>query len=375
MKVLPQIKTSISKTVFVAVFLLSGLGWSLVAQESESTPDQVAEVTYKVAIKSTPPFAFQDESGAWTGISVDLWKKIADDLGWSYEFESVEKLEDLLNKVADGEADVALGAITATAERERFLDLTHPYFFTGQALAIHPSIQGKWVWLKNLISVEFMAAIGGLILLLAMTGVAIWMVERKHNSNDFGGHWWQGIGSGFWWSAVTMTTVGYGDKAPKTFLGRVFGLIWMFAGLILISGMTAAIASALTVQNLGGNLSRSQKFSDWKIATVKDSSGERFALDQGWTISSYPTAQQAVFAIQSSEVDAILYDRVGLEYMLSQDESLQCEILPGTLNSESYSLALPQNSALRDPLNVDILKIVNAKLIREIQRKYMDLDE
>lgn len=375
MNVLPQVITGISKTVFAAVFLFSGLGWSLVAQESESTPDQVAEVTYKVAIKSTPPFAFQDESGDWSGISVDLWKKIADDLGWSYKFESVEKLEDLLNKVADGEADVALGAITATAERERFLDLTHPYFFTGQALAIHPSIQGKWVWLKNLISVEFMAAIGGLILLLAMTGVGIWMVERKHNASDFGGHWWQGIGSGFWWSAVTMTTVGYGDKAPKTFLGRVFGLIWMFAGLILISGMTAAIASALTVQNLGGNLSRSQKFSDWKIATVKDSSGERFALDQGWIISSYPTAQQAVFAIQGSEVDAILYDRVGLEYMLSQDESLQCEILPGTLNSESYSLALPQNSALRDPLNVDILKIVNDKLIREIQSKYMVLEE
>ena len=347
-------------------------------EEAETVTPQIPEApekNYRVAVKSTPPFAFQNESGEWVGISVDLWKIMAKDLGWDFTFQPVATLDELLAQAVEGKVDVALGAISATAERERILDLTHSYFSTGQALAIRPAVQGKWVWLKNLLSLEFLAALGGLAMLLGLTGFAIWLVERKKNPADFGGHWWEGIGAGFWWSAVTMTTVGYGDKAPKTVLGRVVGLVWMFAGLILISGMTAAIASALTVQNLGGSLSRSQKFSEWRIATVKGSSGERFALDQGWTVSSFSALPLTFEAIKAGSVDAILYDRISLEYFLSQDSSLKCEILPGSLNSESYSLALPSGSPIRDTLNIEILKVVNKKLIHDIQKSYMEIDE
>jgi len=52
-----------------------------------------------------------------------------------------------------------------------------------------------------------------------------------------------------------MTTVGYGDKAPVTLAGRVVGLLWMPASIILISGFTAAIASALTVGQLDHSIS------------------------------------------------------------------------------------------------------------------------
>lgn len=73
-------------------------------------------------------------------------------------------------------------------------------------------------------------------------GVLLWLVERKRNSDQFGGSVAEGIGSGFWWSAVTMTTVGYGDKAPVTLIGRFMATIWMFASVITISGFTAAIS-------------------------------------------------------------------------------------------------------------------------------------
>ncbi|MFH7563901.1 MULTISPECIES: ion channel [Oceanimonas] len=44
--------------------------------------------------------------------------------------------------------------------------------------------------------------------------------------------------------------MGYGDKAPVTFAGRLVGLIWMFAGMIMVASFTAAITSSLTVNNL-----------------------------------------------------------------------------------------------------------------------------
>lgn len=53
----------------------------------------------------------------------------------------------------------------------------------------------------------------------------------EHDSpNDF-----PSIIETFWWSIVTMTTVGFGEVFPKTWAGQVVGTITMLAGLLLIS--------------------------------------------------------------------------------------------------------------------------------------------
>lgn len=51
------------------------------------------------------------------------------------------------------------------------------------------------------------------------------------------------IWDGVWWAAVTMGTVGYGDKYPITTGGRIVGLFLIFAGVGLMSLFTATIAS------------------------------------------------------------------------------------------------------------------------------------
>jgi hypothetical protein len=53
----------------------------------------------------------------------------------------------------------------------------------------------------------------------------------EHDSpNDF-----PSIIEGFWWSIVTMTTVGFGDVYPRTASGKIVGIFTMMAGLLLIS--------------------------------------------------------------------------------------------------------------------------------------------
>lgn len=72
----------------------------------------------------------------------------------------------------------------------------------------------------RLISPRFLAVIAALLALLIGVGVLIWLAERRVNA-QFQRDPLSGIGSGLWWSAVTMTTVGYGDQAPTTLLGRL----------------------------------------------------------------------------------------------------------------------------------------------------------
>ena len=52
-------------------------------------------------------------------------------------------------------------------------------------------------------------------------------------------------GDALWWSAVTITTVGYGDCFPVTTLGRLTGLFVMLAGVGIIGRLASILASLL----------------------------------------------------------------------------------------------------------------------------------
>jgi voltage-gated potassium channel len=52
-----------------------------------------------------------------------------------------------------------------------------------------------------------------------------------------------------WWSIVTMTTVGYGDKVPVTLSGRLVGMVVMTAGVAMVGVLTGYLANAFAPQD------------------------------------------------------------------------------------------------------------------------------
>jgi len=51
------------------------------------------------------------------------------------------------------------------------------------------------------------------------------------------------VGSGLWWAAQTVTTVGYGDNVPMTLAGRLVAVLVMLLGIGFLTVITAAITS------------------------------------------------------------------------------------------------------------------------------------
>ena len=158
------------------------------------------------------------------------------------------------------------------------MEFSHPYNTGELAIAIRsgPGEGGHWRRsLRSLVSVRLMNTVGVLIGLLASAGTVVWFCERRANPDQFSSEPRRGIGDGLWWAALTMSTVGYGDKAPRTGLGRVLAVVWMFGAIVLIALLTAQVTSFLTVSSLSGLVRGPADLIHVRVGAIEDSPPRR----------------------------------------------------------------------------------------------------
>jgi len=86
-----------------------------------------------------------------------------------------------------------------------------------------------------------------------VSGFIVWLIESKSNHKDFSKHFPAGLFDGFWWSFVAMTTVGFGDKVPRSYVGRTFAVMWVLIGIALCSLFTATLTTKVILAHAPSN--------------------------------------------------------------------------------------------------------------------------
>ncbi|MBS62971.1 transporter substrate-binding domain-containing protein [Salinisphaera sp.] len=344
-----------------------------------STPDIVAQAMpanergarLRVGTKHAPPFVVDSGDGRFSGVSIVLWQAVAERLGIEYDYVPSD-LAGLFSGLENGELDLSVAALTVTAPREAHIDFSYPFYSTGLAIAV-PANDGSAVWatVRRFFSWQFFTALAALALLLMAVGVIIWLFERRANAEEFGGSTAQGLGSGFWWAAVTMTTVGYGDKSPRTLGGRLIGLVWMFAAIIIISSFTAAIATSLTVDRLASGIKGVQDLADARVVTVDGSAAAEALRDRGIAFSARPELEDGLAALAAGRVDAVVYDAPLLNYRVKNEYGDTLSVLESIFDRQDYAFAMPEGSDLREPINRAILEYLASDAWRDTLTQYL----
>jgi ABC-type amino acid transport substrate-binding protein len=280
-------------------------------------------------------------------------------------------VEDQLQMVTDGEADLAIAAITINSEREDTLDFSYPYYNSGLQIMTRA---GGGQLARGLLSValspEALQIVLGFLLIMFIFGNLIWFFERKKNNEEFPQSYFKGVWEGIWWSVVTVTTVGYGDKAPRSFIGRLLGIFTILFGLFLIANFTASITTQLTLEGIQSSINSVDDLPGKRVVTVADSTASQYLTDNYIGHTTTETIEEAVEQLANDQADAIVYDAPILQFLANTGAKGKVQVVGSILQPEYYGVAFPLDSPYRKTVNKALLDAFQNGTIDEIGEKW-----
>ena len=323
-----------------------------------------------VAVRLLAPLAIYDNR-AYSGFEVELARLLAARLGMEADIYAVDTVAKQIDDINRGVARVALGGVAITESRERLVDFSMPVLDAGLTI-LAPTESSRNIGDRILIFFRAIAS-SDLPWLVVLFGVAvlvsahvIWWLERHHNA-DFAVPYRQGIWDSFYWSVVTMSTVGYGDKVARGAKGRVFALVWIALGTLVFASFTASIASSLAVNELRGEISGPSDLPGHRVATVTQSAGAAYMTSVGVGPVLVDEIGEAYLLLESGEVDAVVFDAPVLHFHAARQGGGEVATVGPDFEKVQYGLVLSEDDAeFREQVNLALLDLIESGVYRQL---------
>ena len=328
----------------------------------------------RVAARVLPPFVIY-ENGSYSGFEVALVDLVAARLGMDVEIYAVDTVAKQVDDLSRDVADLGLGGVAITATREETVDFSLPVLDTGLTI-MAPTHADQGLGDRIL---SFLRAIGGsdlpwLIVVFAMAVLVaahlIWWLERHHNP-DFAVPYRRGIWDSFYWSVVTMSTVGYGDKVARGGLGRGFALVWIALGTLVFASFTASIASSLAVSELRGEIAGPSDLPGHRVATVTRSAGEVYLESVGIGPVLVDQIDDAYRLMEEGDVEAVVFDAPVLRFHVSREGVGAVTTVGPVFEKVQYGLMISENDTeLLERVDLALLDVMESGLYRQIHDRW-----
>ena len=322
-----------------------------------------------VGVTDSPPFIII-ENDEISGLTIDLWNVISDSLNVNYHFVQTD-YEKVVANISEGEINISIAPMAISSSHADSTFLTQPFYITSMCVAVENHDESGFVTIvKNLFSLSFLKTIGLLLLINFSIGTLIWLAERKNNpafSDKI-----NGIVDGFWWSWVTMTTVGYGDKSPQSKNGKILATIWMLVAILIISGFTATISSELTTKRLQNNVSNFQDLHKMKVGCLEGRNTAIYLNYKHIKYKKYLSFEEAFDALEKGDINALVDDGATLSYYFKKKEKYLTKniTLIELPNNKEYYCFMSSQPYLVNKINPYLLSFLESEDWNKLLRKY-----
>jgi len=321
-----------------------------------------------IAIKEFPPFVFKELKG----FCIDMARVICKKHNLTPKFVRYDSVPELLDAVESQECHLGFSGITITADREKRVDFSQPFFDSGLSVAVRTEQASGVTSLYQ--AVLKLVGYSVILFFIALTIVAhiIWFIEKDDNDpKSFSTHYARGILGALWWSVVTMTTVGYGDKCPKKISGRIIASIWIITGIMWFAGFTATLSSALTVTRIEHRgIKGLSDLNNKHVAVIRGTTSENYLRFHNVQILLADNLDDLISMLKNQSADAVVYDVPALMYISKNDPSIK--VVGEMFDKQRYGIVFPQNGNpyYKELFNIAIIDMQKTGEYQKIYNKW-----
>lgn len=363
------------------------------------TPPAFGAEPLRVGIRPAPPFVIVPESSSkraepsqripkpdhsvaersrsdlqYSGVEIDLWEQIALGENLEYQYLIYEDLETGLQDLQTGKLDLFFGAVPITVANLQIVNFSQPYYQARPALLIRAASLSPLDLLHPLLRIAIGGGFIAFLCLHALFAHLIWLAERRRNPEQFPPHYARGIREAFWFTSVTMTTVGYGDKVPLTPAGRRLSFVWMWVGMALTSSLTAGIASGLTLsfsQELTEEFNHRRLLGQTKVAVPRQTLIPAALKGYPVRLVFTDSPSQALELLRRRQVEGLFGYSDSLRYWQSRFDQPATHFVPLPVPPVGYGFALGAQFPLTRRLNVALAQLQESGLLEVLRERYL----
>jgi ABC-type amino acid transport substrate-binding protein len=335
-------------------------------------PVSVFASELEVAVNEIEPFVKQQSDGSFVGFDIELVQMLGKKLNFTPVFKS-QNLQGLLDSVASKDVDLGIAGLSISAEREKRLDFSQRYLDSGVGILIQSDIEtSARQFLSGLMTATTFRLLAGFVLMTFFFGVLLYIVERGQpeiNDKPF-----PGLFEAAWLTWATATTVGFGDKTPATWKGRVVVSIAGFVGIAYFGLIAGHVAAIMTAERLTSQVVSTSDLIGQKVAVVDGSTSQKIASELGMSGFPAKTFDEAILNLEANRVRAVLFDLPVLQHYLASRVDSGLALLGDPLRKEYYGIALPEGSPWLEKINQTLLTFEEDGTLKGLREKYFGIE-